>query len=1388
MDIKERLAELSEEEKKYLLEKIKQSKQLQSQKEKEEHVWNRDEITTAEEKEYYPLSSAQKRIYLAQQLDTTKISYNIPSIALVVGQLERDKAEKALKKLIEKHEILRTSFHMLKDELVQKVHPMAEVECAIDYKMYDGVFHKKMEKETLDRLMKSFMKPFDLENAPLIHVTIVSDKEGNNVLLTDVHHIIADGSSINILINDFIQAYQEGKIKPLEIQYKDYAEWHNKFLQSKDIKKQEEFWLKELGDNIPVLELPYDFSRPKEKIFDGAKKIFLLDKKYVDKLEKLQKKYHTTAFMMLVTLVNILLSKYSGQEEIVIGTPIAGRHYKKLDQLIGMFANTMALKNYPKADMTFEELLTEVTTRTIECFENQDYPFDDLVMKTKVKRDAGRNPIFDVMLILQNMHSEIMKIDGLDFIPFEWDDETSKFDLLFEVFQTKEGMLFRIEYASKLFLPETIDRMWEHFIVLINQVTENEKIKLGEVVLLTENEKRQLDEYNNTIVDFDKNSCLHQLFEKQVEQTPDRIALKMRNDNMTYRELNEKANVLANAIAEKGVKMTGILLKPSFDVVITMLAVWKAGSAYMLIDNNLPKARIEFMLKDGDVELIITNKELVEELNIECEAFYIEDIDYEMGTRQNLERDCDSHDLAYIVYTSGSTGKPKGVLIEHLTLCNLFQGFIDRMEFIEEKTIIALSTVSFDVFIIETILPLTRGMHVVIADELEKTDMKKLNELMYQNHVEMLQCTPTRLEMFFHSGNEPIGIKNLKDIMVGGEALTSGLVSKIQDVSKARIHNLYGLTEITVWSMEKRVEDKNNINIGTPIANTKVYILDHNYKMQPIGVIGELFLAGAGMPRGYHKREELNKAKFIQNPYDKGEKMFSTGDLARWNADGEVELFGRRDFQVKIRGNRIEIEEIENCLKQCEGIDEVVVILRKDDNNPRLYCYLKGTQQFDVSDMKRYLEERLPKYMVPSFFVKIDSFPYTTSGKIDRIALAKIEGAVQKEEGYRAPCTKTEQVIAQVWEEVLGVEHVGVRDDFFDVGGNSLLGIKLQVELLKKNCWVEGTNLYQFKTIEEQAAHYDRNNQKEKDCLQNKTDHRVLEGIVPFNQFKAFQEDLSNMVCHTTQFFSFDVENFLLASKALFHYSDHKLEVERKHIGNWEDIWSEAGIKVEKEKSFQGNFTEIVRYINDNCPIILSSMKNEITKYMMIYGYHYENKTVSTIMSDDMSKRYIKKEYDFEQIRNGYQQGFVSGEIYCIRKNEGGKERSPEEIYYENQLSKEQAKDNLKVLEEFINDVIHIMDSQVVFMKEHEKIESSLQTILDCFKTEIRKAEYCSMKDLDVLKQMMLVKNHFTDIRETIVQCALFHQYDHNEQLELTKKLELGSEILKEFYKTKADV
>lgn len=997
-----------------------------------------DGIRPVAGRKYYALSSQQKRMYFLYQFDESKLTYNESGVYHLRGLLDRERLREAFRKLVARHEILRTSFHVVDGEPVQAV--AKKLEFNIEY--YSN-------RNDIDELIKEFVRPFDLAQPPLLRVAIVVINEQEHLLMVDLHHIITDGVSKGVLVKDFMSFYNHEQLPPLPLHYKDFAEWQQSPERQQLLLRQKAFWQRMFPEVPATADLPFDFDRPAAKTYAGNCISFELDAATMAALASIAAKQHTTLYMVLLSVYVIFLGKLSNQEDVVIGTPTAGRQHADVEKMMGLFVNTMALRHFPKGEMSFAEFLADVKDRTVACFDNQDYPYELLIDDLKVVRDPGRNPLFDAFFMFHNFERFELVIPGLQLTYRERAYAISKFDVTLEVIQSADGISMKFEYSTDLFKASTIDRFIAYFKNIIAAVTANAGVRIADIDILSREERRLLlKDFNDTYLDYPREATIVSLFEQQVLSSNQNIAVISGNQQLSYDELNHRANAIAYHLRtveqlEPG-SLAGLLLERDEWLMPCLLGVLKAGAGYVPIDPAYPLERIKYVAENSGIKLLLTLPSLMQQHPSLSEVAKMVDVTaIDLSHSKYTPLTVDPNALAYMIYTSGSTGLPKGVMITHQGVINFIYGAQQVMAFSAGSRMLCLTTISFDIFVLESLFPLLNGMSIVLATASDQKDPHALVQLVKQTGIDCIQMTPSHVKLLLNSGRGSEALQQVKTLMTGGEPLPEELVNELQKYYSGKIFNLYGPTETTVYSCIGEAKPGERVTVGRPIANTVIRVLDKHNKLVPINVPGEICIGGEGVSKGYWHRQELTAEKFIPDPYETEGLLYRTGDVGRWRWDGQLLCHGRIDQQVKIRGHRIEPGEIEAQLNKHENIVRSAVDVKGQGSDKYLVAYYESATEIEPGILQAHLSRVLPMYMVPGRFMHLAKLPLTPNGKLDRKALPDAE--LQAGDDYVAPANSTEERLQQLWSEALHIDRslVGVTKNFFELGGHSLRAIYL---------------------------------------------------------------------------------------------------------------------------------------------------------------------------------------------------------------------------------------------------------------------------------------------------------------------------------------------------------
>jgi amino acid adenylation domain-containing protein len=1007
---------------------------------------NLPKITKREQESDIPLSFAQERLWFLDKFEEGKMeAYNMPVLLKLKGELNKRALEESLETIIERHEILRTNF--VEKEMIA----------------YQVIRNHQFQIETISttqieifKLVEArLLEGFDLENDLLFRTTLFDLGSGSYYLFVNMHHIVADGWSIDIFIKEFIalyQAYIEDRhhlLKPLEIQYADYALWQRDYLKDEVLEEKLNYYRDKLA-GIEPLNLPTQYSRPITPSYRGDRVKFVIDNSIATELNHLSQSHKSTLFMTLLGAFALLMQRYSGQDDIVIGSPIANRVSSEVEDLIGFFVNLLPFR-VRLEEGSFVSLLNQIKETTLDGYEHQDIPFEKIVEGLNIPRDTSISPIFQVLFILQNNQQRPLELSNLTLEPVEFENPTSKFDLTMELNEVAGEIEGVLEYATDLFSREFIEGMVEHFKVLLSQIVKDKNKHLSEYKIIS-----KLETLPPKRVEF-SNKTLHQIIEEQVAQTPNSTAIIFEKQTLTYQELNQKANQLAHYLIEQGVEIEDIValkLDRSLEMIIGILGVLKAGGAYLPIDTNYPQSRIDYILENSQAKRVLSQQD-------------IKTIIEQNSNISNPNITMSPKSLAYIIYTSGSTGNPKGVMVEHQGVVNRLEWQIKELNITSSDVILQKTPFSFDVSVWELLLPLMCGAKEVIAKPNGHKDSNYLANIIKQEQITTMHFVPSMLSVI---NKEPQFIENshyLKRVVCSGEALPLNLVKEYYKLHNAPIYNLYGPTEasidVTIYLCPQDTSNLNTIPIGKAIDNTNLYILDKHLNPVPKGVVGELYIEGVGVARGYLNNIELTKKAFIDH---NGTILYKTGDLVKRLLDDNIEYIGRSDNQVKLRGLRIELGEIEQQLQNIEAIKEAIVVVKEDN----LVAYITLNSPIETEIIKEKLSKYLTEYMIPNHIEVLKSMPLTPNGKADRKALMREKITIQSIKEYVAPRDEMEKALATIFQELLHIEKVGIYDNFFELGGHSLLATQL-VSKIRAELGVELSlkSIFGLSTLEELA-------------------------------------------------------------------------------------------------------------------------------------------------------------------------------------------------------------------------------------------------------------------------------------------------------------------------------
>lgn len=1009
-------------------------------------------IVAGDVREHYPVASAQGRLYFLWQLDRDSVAYNSPVFMTLKGELDVERLQEAVTRLVQHHEVLRTTFVLVEGRPRQKIH--ASVDCPLE----------RLPKTDLETVKRVFVKPFDLDRGPLVRMALADLGTGEYVLAVDMHHIIADGISRDILTAELARLYRGEILAPHDIEFRDYCLWQRKMLDSGAWESQKKYWNDCFAGELPALNMATDLPRPATPQFQGKRLRFDMEPSHVAMVRRLMASEDATLFMVFLTLLQVTLGKYSRQEDVVVGTAVAGRSLPQIAQSAGLFLETLALKGQPQGDKPFSAFLREVRRQTLDAFANQDYPFRELLRDLGAGVSLDRNPLFDVMLIVQNHQRLSLQLPDIAIETLEFDPGIAKLDITFEVFETAGEITVELEYDTQLYFRDTSERMWHHVLAVLEQAYADQEVRLEHIGLLSDHERHEILELFNTndpetsAVD----PVLRQLAVLAAAE-PHWVAVCGPSTQMTYGELLRFSRFLALQLQASGVRQGDIVsvsVDRGVEMIASLLAIWMAGGAYLPVDSKLPAERRRYLIDDScagfaicgaDNEAFAAKKIFVEEVMAGFHSMETE------ITAPETEQRVENHWPAYVIYTSGSTGRPKGVLVSHGNLAANMRAFLREFDISSGDVVVQQASVSFDTFGEEVYPLLLKGGRIVCPDADDVLDVGRLSSYIARHSATILDCSPLLLNELNRRRSREL--RSLRLIISGGDVLRKEFISGF--LNGNAVYNTYGPTESTICATYHRclAADGPSIPIGTPIAGYKVYIMDPGLRLLPRGIPGELCVAGPGVTQGYLNNPELTAQRFVDlwgpNFVDlqaeEGDVLYRTGDLARWLPDGSLDYIGRIDQQIKIRGFRIELGEIEHHLLKHDAVKEACVLARQERQREKFlaaYVAFEPGVEAEEVNLRGYLAEELPDYMIPAYFITVAALPYTSSGKIDRRALPEPSaGDIVRSGSYVAPQTEQEKQLTAIWRDILAIDSIGVQDNFFELGGDSILANRVVVKI-----------------------------------------------------------------------------------------------------------------------------------------------------------------------------------------------------------------------------------------------------------------------------------------------------------------------------------------------------
>ncbi|MFL5358250.1 amino acid adenylation domain-containing protein, partial [Archangium sp.] len=1117
--------------------------------------------------EALPLSFSQQRLWFLDQLEPGSATYNIPAVVRMEGTLDVAALERSFNTLVRRHESLRTTFRAEESGPIQLIAP--ELTVSLPVMDLTHLPESARHPEMLRLAREEASRPFDLTRGPLLRTTLLRLGEREHILLLDMHHVVSDGWSLGVLIREMAALYEafisgrEAVLPELPIQYADYAAWQRGWLQGEVLEEQLAFWRRQLTGAPESLELPTDRPRPAVQSFRGAQQPVALPRELSEALKSLAQREGVTPFMALLAAWQVLLSRYSGQDDISVGSPIAGRTRGETEGLIGFFVNTLVLRTKLEGNPTFREVLGQVRETTLGAYAHQDVPFEKLVDALQPQRSLGRTPLFQVMFILQNAPIAELALPGLALQPVPVENQTSRFDLTLTLEETKEGFRGTLDYSTDLFDATTVARLAGHLRRLLESIVADPRQRISALPLLSDSERYQLTEgWNATAYEYPRESCIHDVFARQAALRPDAIALESSDQRLTYRQLDERANQWAHLLQRHGVgpdSRVALCLERSVELIVSLLGILKAGGCYVPLDASYPRERLVHMLEDAQPQVLLTTRALASQLPIAgLEVILLDELAEEVA-RQPVTAPVSattSRNLAYIDFTSGSSGRPKGVCIEHRSVMRLLLGRVDYMELGPQHSFLLIAPISFDASTLELWGPLLHGGRLVLYPPHAPNDVRELQQVLERHSVSTLHLTAGLFTQMVDAHLD--GLRSLKQLLTGGDVVSAPHVRRVLEELRIAVTACYGPTESTLFASCFRMTEPSQVGtsvpIGTPIGNTRLYVLDAHQQLVPVGVPGELFIGGDGLARGYLRQPALTAEHFLRDPFstEPGARMYRTGDLVRRRADGVLEFLGRADTQVKIRGFRIELAEVESALLSHPSVAKAVVVAREDGGTKRLVAYFEG--EAPVAELRAHLKGRLPEYMVPSALVHLEALPLTANGKVDRKALPAPADAQQAPASahYEAPRNATEQALVDILSQVLRVQRVGIHDNFFELGGDSITSMQVVARARQAGLQLSPKLLFQHQTVAALAA-------VATPARQMLAEQGLVQGPVPLIPVqRAFLEEEQPAAHHFNQALLLEVRRPLdpaLLEQALRKLVEHhdalRLSFTRQPDGTW---------------------------------------------------------------------------------------------------------------------------------------------------------------------------------------------------------------------------------------------
>jgi amino acid adenylation domain-containing protein/non-ribosomal peptide synthase protein (TIGR01720 family) len=1074
-----------------------------------------------------PLSEGQKGLWMLQKVSPEMSAYNVPLCFRVCQKLDIEMFKQACSFMLQQYPILTSVFGEDNGVPYQITQPSQ----SLAWQQED--ISTLEPDEILPYLRKKTKEPFLLDRGPLMRIHLLSRSKQEHIVLIVVHHIIFDGSSSLLLGKSLLEAYRnlsEGKaleVTPFSTSFNDFVEWEHAMLSSKEGEAHRAYWRQQLLGTLPILELPTDRPRFSSHSLKGQTYTSSLSPELTKQIKSFAQAHHMNLSIILLGIYKVLLYRYTGLEDIIVGMPTIGRPEERFDSQIGYFINMLPVRSQVRDDQCFTNFIKELQLNVVDGLDHAVYPFPVIVRELNVPRAQTNSPVFQTAFVYQNFlqSTSLKAIDDqcqntLNIEFMEDIHQEGEFEFALEIFDQGDHFTLNVKYDPDLYDHSTIQRMLGHYVKLAEEIVSDPNLTLGEYSFMSKEEQATiLIDWNATQAEYPKDHTIHQLFEEQVERSPEHTAAIFEENSLTYRQLSDKANQLARVLREKGVtpnSIVGIIVERSLEMTVGIMGIVKAGGAYLPISPDTPEDRMSYMLKDSEAKIVLTQKRFMHKVHFDGLTIDLEEKGLYVGETGNLEKVNSPRDIAYVIYTSGSTGKPKGVLIEHYSLVNRLNWMQKRYPIGECDTILQKTPYTFDVSVWEQFWWSLQGARVCFLEPGGEKDPGKIVDEIERNCITTMHFVPSMLNAFLEYMEEGIDVKklsSLRQVFASGEALSLQQVKRfnklLYESNNTMLINLYGPTEATIdvsYFDCSPGEGLQVIPIGKPIDNTILYVLDKNRRLLPVGVTGELYIAGDGLARGYLNRADLTTERFVPDPFVPGERMYLTGDLARWLPDGNIEYLGRIDHQVKIRGFRIELGEIENRLQSHEAIKEAVVVTKEGKDGSKYLCgYIIAQEELNVTEIKAYLAKELPEYMIPTYIIQMEKIPLTSSGKADRKMLPDPDSSIPTDADYEAPRNDIEKILAQIWQDVLEVKNIGINDNFFALGGDSIKAIQVLARLQRFKLKLDAKNLLTNPVIKELSKYVIQD--------VNEIDQGVVTGQIELTPIQEwfFEKNFTNM-------------------------------------------------------------------------------------------------------------------------------------------------------------------------------------------------------------------------------------------------------------------------------------